>query len=68
MFLVYPLMEDPQTGNDTDKWGCAIQFTPLLLIESAGQTQGATASIDKLRDEHDKANAQLWLLLLNTNK
>ncbi len=47
--------KDPQTGNDTDKWGCAIQFTPLLLIESASQTRGATASIDKLRDEHDKA-------------
>mgnify|MGYP000023527211 CR=1 FL=1 len=55
--------KDPQTGQDIDNWGCAVGFIPLLQVELAGQTRGTTASVDKLREEHDNvARAQCNLM------
>jgi len=47
---------NPQTGQPVDQFGCAIAFTPVLIIENSGQQRGACASIDSMRNVIDKAN------------
>lgn len=42
---------NPQTGVQEDKWGCAIAWLPVLLIENAGQLRKTGASMDKVATE-----------------
>jgi hypothetical protein len=45
----------PGTGNITlnaeDRWGCAVGWLPMLLIEGAQQTRQAGAAIESFRNE-----------------
>lgn len=47
---------NPQTGEMTDKYGCADSFTHLLLIENSQMSRQVAAEIEKLRDELAKAS------------
>ena len=46
----------PQTGQDVDEYGCAICWTPILLIENANQARQTSAAVHSFRNEMVKAN------------
>lgn len=50
-FYTHLLGRNPQTGLDEDKWGCAVSWLPVLLIENASVTRQAAASADKVATE-----------------
>jgi len=43
--------KDPQGDKEIDKWGCAVMWLPMLLIEGAQQTRQAGAAIESFRNE-----------------
>ena len=49
----------PQTGQDVNRWDCAIAFMPMLQIEATQAHRQTTATVDQLRKEvaesHDVA-------------
>jgi len=51
----------PQTGETVDRWGCADEFVPLLLVENAQQARQAGAAVESFRNEvvrsHQEAQA-----------
>ena len=49
-WYTHVLGADPQTGVEQDRWGCAVGFLPLLLVQTAGETRAATQTIDKFRN------------------
>ncbi len=56
----------PQTGADVQQWGCADEFTPLLLIENAQMSRQTGAAVESFRnevlkreDERDARTAEL---------
>ena len=42
---------NPQTGQPTDEWGCAIWWIPLLQTEVAHKTMQTAASVDKVANQ-----------------
>ena len=44
---------NPQTGQETNDWGCSISYIPLLQMETAKQSRSTTSSVDQLRSEQD---------------
>jgi len=56
-FWTHLLGQNPQTGAQEDKWGCAVNFLPILLIENAQTTRHAVASTDKVASEVVKQHA-----------
>jgi len=42
---------NPQTNAAVDAWDCAVNFMPLLLIESSKMTRAVGASVDSMRNE-----------------
>lgn len=51
--------KNPQTGQDINEWGCAMAWTPTLLVENASTNRGQTAAIESFRNEMVKSNVQL---------
>lgn len=49
----------PQSDEEIDRWGCAVGFLPLLLLEGAQQTRQAGAAIESFRNEMVDANLRL---------
>lgn len=47
---------DPNSGKDIDEWGCAVAFTPTLLIENALQSRQTGAAVESFRNEMVRAN------------
>lgn len=47
---------NPNTGKDVDEWGCAIAWTPILLIENSQQQRHTGAAIESFRNEVVRAN------------
>lgn len=43
--------KDPLTGNDVDKWGCAMAWTPILMVENSMQQRNTKAAIESFRNE-----------------
>ena len=41
----------PQTGEEIDEWGCAVNWIPTLLIENSQQKRLTGASVESLRNE-----------------
>jgi hypothetical protein len=41
----------PQHDEEIDRWGCAVGWLPMLLIEGAQQTRQAGAAIESFRNE-----------------
>lgn len=60
MMFTHLVMHNPQTGMDTDQYGCAIAFYPVLQIEGANQTRHVQAAVESMRNEvttrQDKLN------------
>jgi hypothetical protein len=38
---------NPQTGQPTDEWGCAMAWLPILLTENSSMTRQVKASLDR---------------------
>ncbi len=49
---------NPQTGQPTDEWSCAIGWLPLLLVEVAKTNRETTASTDKVANQVNKGRAE----------
>jgi hypothetical protein len=60
---------NPNTGNDIDEWGCAINWLPLLMIENSQQQRQTAATVQEFRNESSKSseNQNLLLKLLAQN-
>lgn len=58
----------PQTGESLAKFGCAVEFLPVLLIETAKETRQAAAAIESARNaarEDQRAQSAVLLELAN---
>lgn len=53
----------PQSEEIIDKFGCAIGWLPILLIESAQITRGNQAAIESFRNEMVKGQTEFNNLL-----
>lgn len=49
----------PQTGAEVDEWGCAMAWTPVLLVENARTNRGQTAAIESFRNAVVQDNSAL---------
>lgn len=70
MFYTQVQGQNPQTGEMVNEWGCAIAWTPVLLIENSQQMRQAGAGIDKLTNEvcrEGERGRQFWLGLTQDN-
>jgi len=47
---------NPNTGEPTEEWGCAMAWMPILLIENAQQSRSTGAAVESFRNEMVKAN------------
>lgn len=45
------LGNDPQTGERLNKWGCAVEWLPVLLIENSQQQRQTAAAVEAFRNE-----------------
>lgn len=53
---------DPNTGQEVDDWGCAMQWLPVLMIENSSRQRETAASVQSFRNEVvsiNEANALL---------
>jgi hypothetical protein len=41
---------NPNTGAETEEWGCAMAWLPLLLIETASQSRQTGAAVESFRN------------------
>ena len=41
----------PQTGQEIDEWGCAVNWMPTLLIENSQQQRQTGAAVESFRNE-----------------
>jgi hypothetical protein len=48
---------DPQTGQPTDKWGCAVSYIPILLVENTVAQRQTAASVDKTTNQIQRGRA-----------
>ena len=42
---------NPQTGQEVDEWGCAVNWMPMLLIENSQQQRQKGAAVESFRNE-----------------
>jgi hypothetical protein len=47
---------NPQTGQEIDKFGCAVEFLPMLLIENSAQQRSTGAAVESFRNEMVRGN------------
>lgn len=43
--------KSPQTGEEIDRWDCAIAHMPILQIEVANMVRGTRAATESMRNE-----------------
>jgi hypothetical protein len=48
----------PQTGEQLNRWDCAIAWLPILLIENSQQQRHTGSAVESFRNEVIVANAQ----------
>lgn len=41
---------NPNTGQEIDEWGCAIAWSPILMVENAQQQRQTAAAIESFRN------------------
>lgn len=56
----------PQTGTDTNEWGCAVAWLPVMIIENGRQQFSTTAAVESFRNEMVKANESSQKILIQT--
>lgn len=49
----------PSTGETLNEKGCAMAWTPVLLVENARVARGNTQAIESFRNQMGRANATL---------
>lgn len=54
----------PQTGQEIDHWACAIEWLPMLLIETSQQSRQTGAAVESFRNEMVRANQATLQTLL----
>ena len=47
---------NPSTGEPVDKWGCAVTWLPMLMIENSQQQRQTGAAVESFRNEMAKNN------------
>ena len=47
---------NPNVGQPTEEWGCAMAWLPVLLIENAQQSRQTGAAVESFRNEMVEAN------------
>lgn len=60
-------MENPQTGQLMDEFGCSIALIPILQIEGSRCTRGVQSSVDMARSEQQDAQNR-FLELANASR
>jgi hypothetical protein len=55
-WYVQVLGHSPNTGEQINKAGCAVEFLPMLLIENAQQSRQTGASVDSFKNEMVRMN------------
>ena len=59
---------NPNTGEDIDEWGCAIAWTPIMLIENAQMSRQTGAAVESFRNEVVKSNEVSMQMLVAATK
>ena len=59
---------NPQTGQPSDSFGCALAFLPMLLIENSQMIRQGTASTDKVANQVNKQRAEFLASLTGPQK
>jgi hypothetical protein len=54
---------NPNDGQPTEEWGCAVAWLPVLLIENAQQSRQTGAAVESFRNEMVSANEATAKLL-----
>ena len=57
--------KNPQGDGVFDKFGCAIEFLPILLVENAQMIRQTAASTDKVANQVQKSRAEFLGALPN---
>lgn len=55
--------KNPNTGEDVNRFDCAVSWLPMLLIEGSQQTRQAGSAIESFRNEMVKLNENSQNLL-----
>ncbi len=50
--------KNPQNEAQIDKFGCAVEFLPILLVENAQMIRQTVASTDKVANQVQKSRAE----------
>lgn len=50
--------KNPNTGEPTEEWGCAMAWLPVLLIENAQQSRATGHAVESFRNEMVSANEE----------
>ena len=48
--------KNPNTGEDVNRFDCAVTWLPMLLIEGSQQTRQAGSAIESFRNEMVRLN------------
>jgi len=64
-FWTHLLGKNPQGDGVIDKFGCAIEFLPILLVENAQMIRQTAASTDKVATQVQKSRAEFIGALSN---
>ena len=59
---------NPNTGEQTDEHGCAMNWLPVLLIENAQTNRGTSAAVESFRNEMVEANQQTAAALMHATQ
>jgi hypothetical protein len=57
-FWTHLFGKNPQSEGTLDKFGCAIEFLPILLVENAQMIRQTAASTDKVATQVQKSRAE----------
>jgi hypothetical protein len=57
-FWTHLLGKNPQSDAVVDRFGCAIEFLPILLVENAQMIRQTAASTDKVATQVQKSRAE----------
>ena len=49
---------NPNDGEPTEEWGCAVAWLPVLLIENAQQSRSTGAAVESFRNEMVEQNKE----------
>lgn len=55
--------KNPNTGEDVNRFDCAVSWLPMLLIEGSQQTRQAGSAIESFRNEMVRLNENSQNLL-----